>query len=350
MTGLDTHLVARRGDLELDVALAAGPGTVLAVLGPNGAGKSTALDALCGFLALDAGHVRLGEALLEDPAAGVRATPEQRSIGLVPQSLVLFPHLDARDNVAFGLRCRGRDRATARREAAGWLERLGVGDVAGHRPAALSGGQAQRVALARALAWGPDLLLLDEPLAALDASLRPTTRRDLRTWLGAHGGVTVLVTHDPLDALALADHVVVVEQGRAAQAGTLAEVTSRPRSRYVADLIGTNLLQGRADGTTVDLGSTTLVTSEPATGDVFATIEPRAILLAADEPRTSARNNWHVVVRAIDRLGTQVRVDVDGPIELTCEVTPAGLAALDLHPGDPAWISVKATEVSVYPR
>ena len=352
MSFLDARLQVVRDAFSLDVAIEADPGEVVAVLGPNGAGKSTALDALSGFVALADGHVVVDGRTLEDPAAGIRVPAEERAVGLVPQGLALFPHLDARDNAAFGLRCHGRSRADARAEAQRWLERLEVGDVAGSRPHELSGGQAQRVALARALAWEPRLLLLDEPLAALDAGLRPRTRRDLRSWLTDHDGATVLVTHDPLDALALAQRVVVIEGGTVAQAGPLAEVTARPRTRYVADLIGVNLLHGRASGTTVLVGAerTPVEVASSIDGDVLLTIEPRAVLIHVDEPNSSARNAWPVTVRSIDHLGSQVRVEVDGPVDLWCEITAAGLAALGLVPGDPAWISVKASEISAYPN
>ena len=192
------------------------------------------------------------------------------------------------------------------------------------KPRALSGGQAQRVALARALATDPAALLLDEPLAALDAGTRVEVRRDLRRYLADFAGPTVLVTHDPVDALALADHVAILEAGRLTQAGTIAEVTTRPRSRYVADLIGTNLIHGTASGTTITTESgATLTTAEPHDGAVFATIAPAAVALHRREPEGSPRNRWHTSVEHLDLLGDRVRVRLAPPLDLVAEITPA---------------------------
>lgn len=347
---LDAHLLLQRAGFALDAELTAEAGEVVAVVGPNGAGKTTLLRAVAGDLALDAGRLVLGSRVLDDPTARTWVPPEQRRIGTVHQDLLLFPHLRALDDVAFGLRCRGVPRREARRTARGWLERFDVGHRADARPSALSGGQAQRVALARALAIGPDLLLLDEPLAALDAGTRPQTRRDLRRWLAAYEGPTLLVTHDPVDALLLADRVVVLEDGRVSQAGTLHEVTTMPRTRYVAELMGTNLLHGRATGTTVTLeGGAVLQVGEATEGEVFATVAPTAVSLHRTAPESSARNRWPMTVREVDAAGSRVRVALDGPVPLVAEVTPGAMAELALRPGAPCWASVKATEISVYP-
>ena len=172
---------------------------------------------------------------------------------MVFQDYLLFPHLSALDNVAFGPRCRGTGKAEARQLALGWLDRVGLAEHARKRPRQLSGGQAQRVALARALATDPRLLLLDEPLAALDARTRLDTRAHLRGHLAAHPGATVLVTHDPLDAMMLADRLVIVEDGAIVQTGDAAAITTQPRTDYVARLVGLNLYRGRADGHDVRL-------------------------------------------------------------------------------------------------
>ncbi|MEZ5183063.1 MAG: ABC transporter ATP-binding protein [Acidimicrobiales bacterium] len=347
---LDARLVVQQGSFALDVELAAEPGRILAVLGPNGAGKSTILGAIAGTVALDAGRLALAGRVLDDPSQGAFVVPEDRNIGLVPQDLLLFPHLDAVENVAFGARARGADRRSARRLATQWLERLDVAELAGRRPGSLSGGQAQRVALARALAVEPDALLLDEPLSALDAGTRSRTRRDLRRWLADVEAVTVLVTHDPLDALTLADEVAVVEDGRVAQHGPIAEVTTRPRTRYVAELIGTNLLTGDADGTDVRIGPAALVAADAHQGPVFATVSPSAISLHRHDPGGSARNRWPATVADIELVGDRVRVTTAGPVPLVAEVTPAALHELGLAAGDEAWVALKATEVHVYPR
>ena len=237
-----------RDSFTLDASISAAPGEVLAVLGPNGAGKSTLLRAVAGLLSIDSGRLELDGAVLDDPATGVFVVPERRRLGVVFQDHRLFPHLRVLDNVAFGPRSQGVPRAEARASAARWLSRLGIADLARRRPARLSGGQAQRVALARALACEPAALLLDEPLAALDVQTRAEVQGELREHLDGFAGPTLLVTHDPIEALLLATRIVVLEQGRVAQQGTPAEITSRPATPYVARLVGMNLYAGHAAG------------------------------------------------------------------------------------------------------
>lgn len=246
----------RLGALELSAELAVGPGEVLAVIGPNGSGKSTLLRCLAGLQAVDAGRVVVGGELVDDASSGAFVWPEDRNVGVLFQDDLLFPHMDLLDNVAYGPLARGASTSDAAAAADVWLERVGVGAHRRSRPRQVSGGQAQRAALARALVTEPDLLLLDEPLSALDAATRVTLRRELREHLGGFGGATVLVTHDALDALALADRVVVVEEGRITQSGSLTEVVGTPRTEYVAELMATNLLSGTAHATTVSLTPT----------------------------------------------------------------------------------------------
>jgi molybdate transport system ATP-binding protein len=347
---LDAHIVAMLGTFELDVELNARPGEVVALLGPNGAGKTTVLRCLAGLLPLDDGRIDLGDECLDDPAAGRFVAPERRPVAVVFQDYLLFPHLSALENVAFGLRARGIPKSEARTRAAAWLERVGLTDNAGHRPRALSGGQAQRVALARALATGPRLLLLDEPLAALDAGARGDVRRDLRRHLTTFDGVRLLVTHDPVDAYALADRVVIMDAGRVVQRGTLADVTAQPRSRYIADLVGVNLLTGMAaDGMITTATGGRIVPADLAQGRTFAVIQPHAIALYPAPPDGSPRNVWATTVAAIDRHTDRVRVRLDGAVPLVAEITPAALDALALRPGDTIWASVKATEITTYP-
>jgi molybdate transport system ATP-binding protein len=275
---------------------------------------------------------------------------EQRPVGVVFQDYLLFPHLSALENVAFGLRSRGLARAEARRRAAGWLERVGLAGHAAARPSALSGGQAQRVALARALATEPRLLLLDEPLAALDASTRLETRRELRRHLAGYEGVRVVVTHDPLEAMALAERLVVMEDGHLVQAGSPEEISRRPRSRYVADLVGVNLLRGRAEGDRVVIGpGATLAVPGAGRGEVFAVVHPRAVALHRRPPEGTPRNVWAGTAEDLDLEGERVRVRVGGPLPIVAEVTPAAVADLALADGGPVWVSVKATEIRVYP-
>jgi molybdate transport system ATP-binding protein len=347
---LDAEVRVRIGGFDLDAALAAGEGETVAVLGPNGAGKTTLLRTLAGLQPLAGGRIVLGGSVLDD-GARTFVPPERRAIGVVFQDSLLFPHLSVLENVAFGLRSRGRARRDARREAHGWLDRVGLADRAGSSPRELSGGQAQRVALVRALASDPLLVLLDEPLAALDQTARVDVRRQLRSDLGSFTGVRVVVTHEPLDAAALADRLVVVEHGRVVQVGTFAEVSARPRSPYVADLVGVNLLRGRARGDRVELTAGALVVTAGATGggEVLAVIHPRAVALHRDRPAGSPRNVAEGRVRSIERLGERVRVEVDGAVPLVAEVTPAALDELALREGAPVWTSVKATEITVFP-
>ena len=347
---LEARLTCAVGSLDLDIELTADAGEVVAILGPNGAGKTTAFRCLAGLRPLDAGRIRLDGTVLDDPADRVFVRPEHRPVAVVFQDYLLFPNLTALENVAFGLRARGVDRHEARRRAAAWLERVGLADHAGHRPGALSGGQAQRVALARALATEPRLLLLDEPLAALDAGTRSEVRRDLRRHLEAVQGVRLLITHDPVDANALADRVVIVEAGRVVQAGTLAEVTAQPRSRYIADLIGVNLLTGTGrDGTVTTAAGGVVVSADHVEGAAFAVIEPRAVALYRTPPDGSPRNVWAARVADLDHQADRVRVRLEGPVPLVAEITPAALAALALRLGDEVWATVKATEIATYP-
>jgi molybdate transport system ATP-binding protein len=347
---LHATIVRQLGSFRLDLTLAVEPGETVAILGPNGSGKSTLFRCLSGLLPIDGGRIELDGVVLDDPATRTFVPPERRPVAVVFQDYLLFPNLNARDNVAFGLRTRDVAKAQARETAMAWLERVGLADHAAHRPAALSGGQAQRVALARALATDPRLLLLDEPLAALDAGTRSTIRRDLRRHLASFEGVRLLVTHDPVDAYSLADRVVVLERGSVLQRGTLAEVSAHPRTRYIAELVGLNLLRGTGDGTTITTtAGAQVITADPVTGDTFAAIQPRAIALYRSPPDGSPRNLWPGTVADIDRQADRARVTVTGHVTLVAEITTAALDHLALAPGDAIWAAVKATEIATYP-
>jgi molybdate transport system ATP-binding protein len=342
------QLTLGRLRLEADVEVATGELVVL--LGPNGAGKTTLLRALAGLIALEWGRVALDGMVLDDTTTGEHVPAEQRPVGFVFQDYLLFPHLSSLENVAFGLRARGVGRAEARRRAAAWLDRVGLAAHAGSRPRALSGGQAQRVALARAMVGEPRLLLLDEPLAALDAATRTEVRRDLRRHLASFDGTRLLVTHDPLEALALADRLVVLEDGRVSQTGSPAEVSGRPRSRYVAELVGVNLYRGRADGTAIELeGGGRLIAADGLRGEVFAAVHPHAVALHRHRPEGTPRNSWPGTADALEVVGDRVRVRMSGTVPIVAEVTPAAASELRLADGGPVWATVKATEVTVYP-
>ncbi|MFE9096982.1 ATP-binding cassette domain-containing protein [Streptomyces sp. NPDC007264] len=343
--GLDARIVVERGSFRLDVALAAAPGDVVALLGPNGAGKTTALRALAGLVPLSGGHLRLDGVTLD------RTPPESRPVGVVFQDYLLFPHLTALDNVAFGPRCRGASRARSRETAAAWLERMGLADHAGVKPRRLSGGQAQRVALARALAVRPRLLLLDEPLAALDARTRLEVRAALRRHLAEFEAVAVLVTHDPLDAMVLADRLVVVEHGRVVQEGAPRDIARRPRTDYIAQLVGLNLYRGTADGHTVRLDAgPAITTTEDLSGPVFVAFPPSAVTLYRDRPSgSSARNLWRCEVAGFETHGDQIRAELTGELPLAADLTTVAAAELGLTPGAPVWATVKAVQTHAYP-
>ncbi|MEU0631302.1 ABC transporter ATP-binding protein [Streptomyces sp. NPDC005989] len=342
--GLDARLVVDRGAFRLDVALTVAPGEVVALLGPNGAGKTTALRALAGLTPLTGGHLRLDGTTLE------RTPPESRPVGVVFQDYLLFPHLTALDNVAFGPRCQGVAKAEARAQAAEWLDRLGLADHTGAKPRRLSGGQAQRVALARALATRPRLLLLDEPLAALDARTRLEVRTQLRRHLAEFEAVAVLVTHDPLDAMVLADRLVVVEDGEVVQEGSPADIARHPRTDYIAQLVGLNLYRGHADGHTVRLDTgPAITTAEVLSGPVFVAFPPSAITLYRSRPSgSSARNLWRCEVAGLETHGDQIRAALTGGLPLAADLTAVAAAELDLHPGAEVWATVKAAQTHAY--
>jgi molybdate transport system ATP-binding protein len=328
-----------------------GAGETVVLLGPNGAGKTTLLSVLAGLVDLDQGHIALDDLVLDDPRSGEWVPTERRPIGYVFQDQLLFPHLSALDNVAFGLRARGLRRADARREAMEWLERFGLADHAGARPRELSGGQGQRVALARALARAPSLVLLDEPLAALDATTRMEVRRDLARHLERFDGPRLVVTHDPIDVMVLADRVIVLEHGQVIQTGTLADLRATPRSRYVADLVGINLYRGNLVGSRVTLrdgGELVVVNDDSRTGEVFAVVRPEAVALHRDEPEGSPRNTWAARVMTVDHDGPRARVTLGGKIPITAEITERAADELGVAVGTDAWVSVKATEIETY--
>ena len=340
---LDATIRLKRDEFALDVQLKVSAGETVAVLGPNGAGKTTLLRALAGLVPIN-GRIELNGQVLDDSATGRHIPTERRRVGIVFQDHVLFPHMTVLDNVAFGLR---HDSSRIARE---WLDRAGLGDRANAMPRELSGGQAQRVALIRTLATEPQLLLLDEPLAALDVTIRAEVRRELSRQLSGFHGVRILVTHDPLEAIALADRLVVLEHGKVVQSGSPAEVTATPRSRFVADLAGVNLLRGQGRGDHIELaGGTALAAPEAGDGDVFAVIHPRAVALYTSRPEGTPRNVWRGRAEDLDLQGERVRVRLSGAVPLVAEVTPSAVRELHLDAGAEVWVAVKATEVSVYP-
>jgi molybdate transport system ATP-binding protein len=325
-------------------------GRTVAVVGPNGSGKTTLLRTLAGLTPLTSGRVTLDDRVLDDPAAGVYEPPEARRVGMVFQDHALFPHLSTLDNVAFGGRAHGRSRADAQQHALAWLDRVGLADRAQTYPGELSGGQAQRVALARALATDPGLLLLDEPLAALDATTRIEVRRDVRRHLSTFDGVRIVVTHDPIDAAVLADEILVLDRGRVAQTGTPEDITARPRTPWVADLVGTNLYRGehRAGALQIEGGGALTAATVVDDGPAFAVVHPRVVALHRAKPDGTPRNVWQGQAAAIERVGDRVRVQMRGIPDIVVEITAAAAADLDVVEGISLWIAVKATEIDMY--
>ncbi|MCY3949319.1 MAG: ABC transporter ATP-binding protein [Acidimicrobiaceae bacterium] len=378
--GLEADIRLRRGGFELDVHLRVAPGETAALLGPNGAGKSTIVAALAGLVPLEDGSVRLGERVLDDPASGVFVPPEQRRVGVVFQDQILFRHLNALDNVAFGLRAAGVRRTEAREQAQAWLDAMDLGDLSHRRPRSLSGGQCQRVALARALACEPELLVADEPLGSLDVTARNRLRRNLAAHLssgrngngfsptiplqGAGNVPRLLITHDPTDAFVLADRVHILEDGRLTQSGTPDELRRAPATDYAAELSGINLVRGMAHSGAVTVTSDDDAPSDTgghrtaallyaadttASGPVLATIHPRAIALHRERPSGSPRNVWRTTAEAVEPLGDITRVLLGSPLRLTADITPGAAHELLIRPGTSLWVSVKATEVELAP-
>jgi molybdate transport system ATP-binding protein len=348
--GLVADVGLTRGDLDLDLRLRVEPGQVVAVVGPNAAGKSTLLAALAGLVPLATGRVALDGDVLEDPASATFVPPERRSVGLVFQDLLLFPHLSVRDNVAFGLRRAGAGRVAAGRRAGVELEALGMAPLADARPATLSGGQAARVALARALAPDPRLLLLDEPLAAVDVAGAAELRSVLRRRLRGRPGPAVVVTHDPVEAMVLGDRLAVVERGRVVQTGSPEELSRHPRTPYVAQLVGVNLFRGTAAEGRVALatGAALVTAVREVAGPAFAAVPPEAVAVFVERPSGSPRNVWPGRVRSVEAEGGRARVAVDADVPLVALVTRAAVDDLGLAEGRAVWVAVKATDVRVY--
>ncbi|HEY5855410.1 MAG TPA: ATP-binding cassette domain-containing protein [Aldersonia sp.] len=349
------QVAARSAVRDVDVEIDVAPGEVLAVLGPNGAGKSTVLAMAAGLLRPDGGRVVLGDTVLSDAATGTFVPPHKRGIALLAQQAMLFPHLTVAANVGFGPRSRGRGRAASRSIADEWLRAVGVEHLAKRRPSQLSGGQAQRVAIARALAGEPDILLLDEPMAALDASGAPELRRLLREVMSVQRRTALLVTHDLLDALALADTAIVVEAGRIVERGDVRSVLTTPRSAFGARIAGVNLVTGRVDSPDslqTDWGATIYgIVADGFRGAGVALFSPDAVAIHLEPPRASPRNVLPVTVLALDVHGHAVRVTgavPNGP-QMAADVTTRAVADLDLVVGQQVCFVVKAQEVRIHP-
>ena len=357
----DLHLRAVVGGRGVDIEFSIAAGEVLAVLGPNGAGKSTALHAIAGLVRPDSGVVRLGDRILTDTAADVFVPIHARRVGLMLQNALLFPHLSAAANVAFAPRSghRKRPRRAALATAAHWLAQVDATDLADRMPRQLSGGQAQRVALARALAADPDVLLLDEPLAGLDVSAATAMRKLLRNTLSRDGRSAVLITHDLLDVLTLADRVLILESGTVVETGSVASVLAAPRSHFGARFAGVNLVSGTAGpGGALKTEWGAAWHGSPAPDVVVgqhavAVFSPAAVAVYRDKPHGSPRNTLEVTVAELDSMGPAIRVRADeqpdGAPGLAADITGESAAELRVAPGERVYFSVKAQEITVHP-
>ena len=355
---LQATVARRRGEFRLDVAVEAPAGTTLVVVGESGAGKTTLLRLLAGLDRPDAGHIVVGGRTYFDAARRIALPPWERDIGFVTQDYTLFPHLTVHENVAFGLRALGLSRRGARGRVEAALDRMGIAALDRRRPAELSGGQQQRVALARALVTEPQLLLLDEPLSALDPTTRQAVRGELRSLLAHLSCATVFVTHSTVDATVFGDSIAVIEGGSLTQVGVRDELLRRPRSAYVATLLGVNLLQGTVVGRDaggvahVQTADGVLAVADPGVdGDVYLTVNPQEITLYPEPPAGSAQNVFRGPVLEIvpePPAGDRVRVALGTSPQLVAEVTRQAVASLDLHEGKSVYASFKATGVKAY--
>lgn len=368
--GLVADVTTRRGDFALDVSLHVAPGETLAVLGPNGSGKTTLLQTIAGTLAVDRGAVHLAGRELGSAEPGRprrHVGPEGRRVGLLGQQPLLFPHLSALDNVAFGPRAQGMGATASRETARRWLARVGLAELASRRPLALSGGQRQRVALARTLAARPEVLLLDEPFTALDVESGP----EMRALIAEHPWPVpipiLLVTHDPLDAIVLADRAAILHDGRIVQQGATAEVLGHPASPFVAALAGVNLVIGviDADGDIVAGAASTGTASAASTGAgpvlraagtpptpgtrVAAVFGPGAVHVAPTVPGEPAAsvNSWTGTVAVLQPVPGGVRIGIAEHPRLFVDVPSAAAVSLDLSTGARLGFTIPATEVSV---
>ena len=329
--------------------LNAAPGEVVALLGPDGAGKTTILRCIAGLVAIDRGSIEVCGEIVDDPSANVFVPSARRSSSVMSHQHQLFPHMSVLENVAFGLRARGVDKSVAREEARHWLRRVACDGIERSRPAQLSEGQSRRVALARALACEPNLLLLNDPLGALDPVTQVEIRRELRRHLAEFRGSAVLVTHNPIDAYTLADRVVIVENGHVVQDGTFAEIATHPRSTYASELVGLNLLPGSMMGGVfaIDGGATLVVAAVDIDGPAIAVIRPQDVSLHVTKPEGIQRNTWIAAVIDVDRHADRVRVRLQGPVQLTAEITAGVADALGVRVGRELWAAVMATEIAV---
>jgi len=357
---LSVELRKQLRDYELEVAFEVAPARCHVLIGPTACGKTMTLRMIAGLEQPDAGRVVLNGRPLFDAARGVALPPERRSVGFVFQSYALFPHLSIVDNVAYGLRARGRGAREARARAREILERVHLQGLEQERPGRLSGGQQQRVAVARAIAGSAEVLLLDEPMAALDTQTRRRMRDELKSVIDGLDVATVVVTHDPVDALTLGQVISVMQEGRLCQTDTRQELLARPRNEYVAEFLGLNLLRGEAHTdasglTEVRCGEQRFYSLHPASGPVFLTCHPSDIILSRERPEGSALNVLRGRVVSLSRLGAATRVallpqgsSTTNGSTLVAEISHLSEQELSLHEQDEVYAAFKASATEVY--
>jgi molybdate transport system ATP-binding protein len=352
---LQVEIQTRLGELELDIRLQVADGQTLALAGPSGAGKTSILRVIAGLLRPDAGVVSCGDRVWLDTAQGLNVPPEERGCGYVFQDYALFGHLRAWQNVAYGLR--GVPRGGRRERAVELLDRFGAAALADARPATLSGGERQRVALARALAREPRVLLLDEPLSALDARTRAHAGRELAAIVSDLGVPTVIVTHDFMEAALIGGTIGVIDGGRIVQLGDAAALAAEPGSPFVADFTGANVLRGRAAAgpngvTLVELeGGGRIASVDTAEGPVAASVFPWEITIerGTGAQEDSAQNRLAVEVTSVTTVGNRVRVGLACPQPLTAEITGQSTQRLGVEPGARVTATWKAAATRLLP-
>ena len=341
---LDARVVLDRGDLHLDAELQVHHGEVVAVMGPNGAGKTTLLNALLGWLPLRSGWILVDGKAFETPGDDTITPIHQRGLGMIFQDGLLFPHLKVAGNIRFG--------AAPDKDLTSIIETLELSNLLHKYPLELSAGQTQRVALARTLAADPKMVLLDEPLASLDVTGRSRARELIGAALSENLSGALIVTHDPVDAFALAQRVVVLENGHISQCDSPAAIQSRPQSRWVADLMGWNIFRGVGRGTSIVTPNGTEITTTglQSYGELTVMINPASVALFPERPVGSPRNSWLCQVRGVQLLGDIARVSLSGPLDIYADITSSAAAELVLNEGTEIWVTVKATEVHIETR
>lgn len=322
---------------------------VIALLGPNGAGKTTILRALAGLAPLESGEITISGETWTSVATGIHLPPERRSVAWLPQENYLFQSMTVLENVIFALKNINISISAARSRGMEMLDRLGMASFATRGVTGLSGGEARRVALARALITNPKLLLLDEPLAPADAASRPLIRRELLKTLHAPGQVCVLVSHDPVDVLTLADSAVILDGGRVVERGPLQEIVARPRTPFAAEFVNMNIYRGTGRDGIVTIESGAQIVTTGAEGGVIVSIPTTAPSVHHERPGGSPRNAWRGSIAHLETHADRVRLHIEGEFNIRADITPAAVRAMALTAGANVWVSVKATEITVSP-